>query len=779
MRLKGVRSYALISAHLLLKFGFVSASFLLVSLYGLLFKYLVFRELSKCSIISISFNRLKMLHSSVSVVVWASSVVRAPGGISRRREERRGRSDSASKGCVIGRSSFVGRCSSSSSSSSRSDYLSHKRQRRSRTKVKTTGEGERSRDENAKNKNRVWNTTKGIAETVDDDAEEEEEECGSEDEECQEIADHLRLKSGVLLDDVLPIGTPIQKVAVEEGEGMRVNGGGGGTEVMVDPIVQEQVERANEKRIDRGLGQRRALSAETRSRPFVPLGGEVLHLAWMREYDETGKFTKEEGEAYRETIKSLLSHYTTPAWKVTSVLDGVARGWSDVVLDLGAGFNCRLQRHSEFETLTLSGPGRLQDEISAPIKPWSWLLPTNWLADIPGKVFLIQHFVVRLDRETFAETIDRETLNGEWLTLNGVADKNSAHDPSEIVADAGVVSNDLQRSRSLFEDVDLSSDANSRTALRQLEAARQALASRVMSRDSSYFEDPLTTTSSTKGASKETFRDSELDWEVGAFAGASLGDGAKIYVNYQLDEDGGTQCLVTVPPGKETFDRAMRQIQRLTIIEQYRLLILSRLPKAKAKRQALAQLQIQYDTVSSVLRKSRASNTDYRNQQEMLTQVADLESAVADVVAKTRMLALSAQAYQQIIELKFTEAQLKRLSYSARFLPLFVKKRLDPALSTIFFASEQAEILSAALSRTTNLIQAAVEVKLQRLNESIALYGLIFTVASVGLGLLQAWRIGNLGWLINFTKTCFLKTMAWILSNFGHLFEHFHIYGLA
>ena len=722
-----------------------------------------------------------MLHSSVSVVVRGASsvVVRAPGGISRRREEKSSRSDAASKGCVIGRSSFVGRCSSSSSSSSRSDYLSHKRQRRSRTKVKTTGEGERSRDENAKNKNRVWNTTKGIAETVDDDAEEEEEECGSEDEECQEIADHLRLKSGVLLDDVLPIGTPIQKVAVEEGEGMRVNGGGGGAEVMVDPIVQEQVERANEKRIDRGLGQRRALSAETRSRPFVPLGGEVLHLAWMREYDETGKFTKEEGEAYRETIKSLLSHYTTPAWKVTSVLDGVARGWSDVVLDLGAGFNCRLQRHSEFETLTLSGPGRLQDEISAPIKPWSWLLPTNWLADIPGKVFLIQHFVVRLDRETFAETIDRETLNGEWLTLNGVADKNSAHDPSEIVADAGVVSNDLQRSRSLFEDVDLSSDANSRTALRQLEAARQALASRVMSRDSSYFEDPLTTTSSTKGASKETFRDSELDWEVGAFAGASLGDGAKIYVNYQLDEDGGTQCLVTVPPGKETFDRAMRQIQRLTIIEQYRLLILSRLPKAKAKRQALAQLQIQYDTVSSVLRKSRASNTDYRNQQEMLTQVADLESAVADVVAKTRMLALSAQAYQQIIELKFTEAQLKRLSYSARFLPLFVKKRLDPALSTIFFASEQAEILSAALSRTTNLIQAAVEVKLQRLNESIALYGLIFTVASVGLGLLQAWRIGNLGWLINFTKTCFLKTMAWLLSNFGHLFEHFHIYGLA
>ena len=577
-------------------------------------------------------------------------------------------------------------------------------------------------------RNRAWNATK---ETVGED------EC--RDEEDVE-ANRARLTSGLLLDDAVPM---------EEHEKAQ----GEKTTVKDDPIVQE-------KRIDRGLGQRRALSAETRSRPFVPLGGEVLHLAWMREYDETGKFTKEEGEAYRETIKSLLSHYTTPAWKVTSVLDGVARGWSDVVLDLGAGFNCRLQRHSEFETLTLSGPGRLDDEISAPIKPWSWLLPSDWLADVPGRVFLIQHFIVRLDKETFADTVDRKTLNGEWLTLNGMKDaRRGMHDPSEIIADTGVISNDL--------------------ALRQEEAARQALASRVMSRDSSYFEDPLTTTSSTKGASKETFRDSELDWEVGAFAAANLGDGAKIYVNYQLDEDGGTQCLVTVPPGKEAFDRAMRQIQRLTIIEQYRLLILFRLPQAKAKRQSLAQLQIQYDNVSSILRKSRASNTDYRNQQEMLTQVADLESAVADVVAKTRMLALSAQAYQQIIELKFTEAQLKRVSYSARFLPLFVKKRLDPALSTIFFASEQAEILSAALSRTTNLIQAAVEVKLQRLNESIALYGLIFTVASVGLGLLQAWRIGNVGWLVKFTKTWFLKTMAWILSNFGHLFEHFHIYGLA
>ena len=64
------------------------------------------------------------------------------------------------------------------------------------------------------------------------------------------------------------------------------------------------------------------------------------------------------------------------------------------------------------------------------------------------------------------------------MTLNGMKTLGEECDPREIIADTGVISNDL--------------------ALRQEEAARQALASRVMSRDSSYFEDPLTTTSSTK-----------------------------------------------------------------------------------------------------------------------------------------------------------------------------------------------------------------------------------------------------------------------------------------
>ena len=52
------------------------------------------------------------------------------------------------------------------------------------------------------------------------------------------------------------------------------NAKGGGVD------AEEEAKKKKAPVADRGLGQRRALSAETRSRPFVPLKGEVLHIAW-------------------------------------------------------------------------------------------------------------------------------------------------------------------------------------------------------------------------------------------------------------------------------------------------------------------------------------------------------------------------------------------------------------------------------------------------------------------------------------------------------------------
>ena len=56
-----------------------------------------------------------------------------------------------------------------------------------------------------------------------------------------------------------------------------------------------------------------------------------------------------------------------------------------------------------------------------------------------------------------------------------------------------------------------------------------------------------------------------------------VGGGARFYANYHLDEEGGMSCLLLSPRGASVI-KAARQLQRFFTIEQYRLLILARLP---------------------------------------------------------------------------------------------------------------------------------------------------------------------------------------------------------
>ena len=162
---------------------------------------------------------------------------------------------------------------------------------------------------------------------------------------------------------------------------------------------------------------RRALSDETQSRPFQPLGGEVLHIGWLRT-SEDGKVSRAEGESDRDCLELLLEHYTVDSERQEEILDRVVRGWSDVTLTLGDGYYCRLQRFSEFDTLTLSGPGNPEEPLWRAVRPWQWMLPEGWLATVPGKVFLCAHVVVRNTDTEDSLLVDENDL---WNELQMVS----------------------------------------------------------------------------------------------------------------------------------------------------------------------------------------------------------------------------------------------------------------------------------------------------------------------------------------------------------------------
>lgn len=601
--------------------------------------------------------------------------------------------------------------------------------------------------------------------------------------------------------------------------------------------------------IDRGLGLRRALSDETQSRPFLPLGGEVLHVAWLRSADaeSSGKVTRSEAESDRACLEQLLEHYAVDPEEVTEVLERVARGWNDVTLSLGNGYYCRLQRYSEFDTLTLSGPGEPDAPTDLPVPHWNEMLPKGWLSTVPGRVFLCAHVVVRdvdplpneqlddarlwneLQRvtnaigwerrvedggagsetqigsaqmeaiEAIAEEIeigcaeydedgeclvsfssedsmdmdDTESnsevwenlsgeLNGSASSLNGAALTGRRVILRTNQSEPGVVDEDCVAS---ISDEECASDTSGHGASTEPNSS-----SKIVIRDPNFDKkerekkerrkkekkrkkladkDRLNSREYTSEYTPARWQSWGTQVESNRIVAADFRRGARFYGNYHLDEEGGMTCMLLSPRGASVI-QAARQLQRYFTIEQYRLLVLARLPGANSRYPTLAKLNSKYESVAQSIRRMNKSTTlkgnwfqrtwkalakenvrTYKTQQDFLETITDLEQATAQELARAKSEAATAMAYDEIIETRLEEAEWLPLGGEVRFIPPYVRKRLDPAISTINSVAERAQILSDALERTTGLLQAGVEVRLQRLNERIARYGLVFTFASV------------------------------------------------
>ena len=159
---------------------------------------------------------------------------------------------------------------------------------------------------------------------------------------------------------------------------------------------------------------------------------------------------------------------------------------------------------------------------------------------------------------------------------------------------------------------------------------------------------------------------------------------------------------------------------------------MARLPAAKARYPTLSKLNDQYTSVSRQLTRMNqgAKKGNFiermkhrleraKRQQALFETISDLEQATARELARAKSEAALVEAYVDIINTRFEEAEYSPVGGEVRFLPPFVRKRLDPAVSTIQSVAERAAILSNALQRTTGLLQAGVEVRMQRNYETM------------------------------------------------------------
>ena len=431
--------------------------------------------------------------------------------------------------------------------------------------------------------------------------------------------------------------------------------------------------------IDRGLGLRKALSDETQSRPFLPLGGEVLHVAWLRsEKESSGKVTRSEAESDRACLEQLLEHYAVDPDEQEEVLERVARGWTDVTLTLGNGYYCRLQRYSEFDTLTLSGPGEPDAPLAMPVRDWNELVPKGWLTSVPGRVFLCAHVAVRdVDPAPLDETLDDDQLWSElqrvtnaigWerrvadggastSTQIGSAQMEAMEAIAEEIESGGCaeIDEDGECVASFATDDDSVDDSDTETKTEAWESLAErtgtgtencvATVSDVecVTRDELaesasgvVVRDPNASANekAAKRKKKEKKRKKTLDkdrlnqrqytneytparwqsWgtqvESNRIVAADFRRGARFYGNYHLDEQGGMTCMLLSPRGASVI-QAARQLQRYFTIEQYRLLILARLPGANSRFPTLAKLNGKYEVVAQSIRRMNKSSAPH------------------------------------------------------------------------------------------------------------------------------------------------------------------------
>ena len=96
--------------------------------------------------------------------------------------------------------------------------------------------------------------------------------------------------------------------------------------------------------------------------------------------------------------------------------------------------------------------------------------------------------------------------------------------------------------------------------------------------------------------------------ESNRIVAADFRRGARFYGNYHLDEEGGMTCMLLSPRGASVI-QAARQLQRYFTIEQYRLLVLARLPGANSRYPTLAKLNSKYESVAQSIRRMNKSTT--------------------------------------------------------------------------------------------------------------------------------------------------------------------------
>ena len=188
------------------------------------------------------------------------------------------------------------------------------------------------------------------------------------------------------------------------------------------------------------------------------------------------------------------------------------------------------------------------------------------------------------------------------------------------------------------------------------------------------------------------------------------GSAARAYTDFKIHADGFSRFLIVDNHLKS--EQAGRLLQRLFEIEIYRVMALLAFPIAKQLTPELITADKQLLSITTVMAQSGS------NDGELLDELTTLAAQVENNISAHQYRFGAANAYYNLVEQRIEDLREVRIQ-GIQTIGEFMKKRLEPAISTCQSTSQRFSLLSKRINNASQLLRTRVDITIERQNQAL------------------------------------------------------------
>ena len=188
------------------------------------------------------------------------------------------------------------------------------------------------------------------------------------------------------------------------------------------------------------------------------------------------------------------------------------------------------------------------------------------------------------------------------------------------------------------------------------------------------------------------------------------GGAASVFTDFRIHVDGFSRFLV-VNHSLRTA-QAGRLLHRLFDIEVYRVMALLAFPIARKLYPELKKADRQLFAITNSM--TRTDNDDAK----LLDELTELAAEVENHISSHQFRFAAASAYYQLVGQRLVDLRESRIQ-GIQTLGEFLKRRMEPAMSTCNSISHRFTLVSERISNASQLLRTKVDIIIERQNQGL------------------------------------------------------------